>query len=372
MIKIGITGQSGFIGSHLFNTLGLFPDKFERIEFKKSFFYDELELNNFVKDCDVIVHLAAINRHEDPDFLYSNNIFMVEKLLNSLRITNTRPHIIFSSSIQENTDNHYGNSKRKCRELFEAWSKEYDGFFTGLVIPNVFGPEGKPFYNSVIATFSYQLNRNEIPEIFNDSVMCLIYVGDLVKEILEIINQRTCCKKLVIGHSIEIRLSEILNLLKSFKNKYIDNNEIPFFKGSFELNLFNTFRSYIDHQKHFPQKLIEHKDNRGTFTEVLRIGSGGQISFSSTLPGVTRGNHYHTRKIERFTVIKGLASVKLRRIGSDRVMDFILDGDKPSFVDIPIWYVHNLQNIGKGVLYTLFWINEPYCNEDGDTYFENV
>ena len=202
--------------------------------------------------------------------------------------------------------------------------------------------------------------------------MCLIYVGDLVKEILEIINQRTCCKKLVIGHSIEIRLSEILNLLKSFKNKYIDNNEIPFFKGSFELNLFNTFRSYIDHQKHFPQKLIEHKDNRGTFTEVLRIGSGGQISFSSTLPGVTRGNHYHTRKIERFTVIKGLASVKLRRIGSDRVMDFILDGDKPSFVDIPIWYVHNLQNIGKGVLYTLFWINEPYCNEDGDTYFENV
>lgn len=137
MIKIGITGQSGFIGSHLFNTLGLFPDKFERIEFKKSFFYDELELNNFVKDCDVIVHLAAINRHEDPDFLYSNNIFMVEKLLNSLRITNTRPHIIFSSSIQENTDNHYGNSKRKCRELFEAWSKEYDGFFTGLVIPNV-------------------------------------------------------------------------------------------------------------------------------------------------------------------------------------------------------------------------------------------
>jgi UDP-2-acetamido-2,6-beta-L-arabino-hexul-4-ose reductase len=117
---------------------------------------------------------------------------------------------------------------------------------------------------------------------------------------------------------------------------------------------------------------MQHTDTRGSFVEVIRLGIGGQVSFSTTVPGITRGNHYHTRKIERFAVIKGKALIQLRRIGTDAVLDFYLDGDEPAYVDMPIWYTHNITNIGDEVLYTNFWINEFYDPNDPDTYFENV
>lgn len=122
----------------------------------------------------------------------------------------------------------------------------------------------------------------------------------------------------------------------------------------------------------FPVKLRQHIDDRGTFVETIKIGIGGQVSFSTTIPGITRGNHFHTRKIERFTVIKGKARIQLRKIGTYEVLDFYLDGNEPSYVDMPIWYTHNITNIGEEDLYTQFWINEWYNPEDGDTYFEEV
>jgi UDP-2-acetamido-2,6-beta-L-arabino-hexul-4-ose reductase len=128
----------------------------------------------------------------------------------------------------------------------------------------------------------------------------------------------------------------------------------------------------MDIANHFPVSFVEHTDDRGSFVEIIRLGVGGQVSFSTTIPGITRGNHYHTRKIERFAVIKGKALIQLRRIGTDEVLDFYLDGDAPSYVDMPIWYTHNIKNIGNEVLYTNFWINEFFDPNDPDTYFENV
>ena len=138
------------------------------------------------------------------------------------------------------------------------------------------------------------------------------------------------------------------------------------------MNLFNTFRSYIDHDSFFPVHFLKHSDNRGTFFEVIRLGIGGQVSFSTTLSGETRGNHFHTRKIERFAVIKGKALIQLRRIGTQEVHDFYLDGNNPAYIDMPIWHTHNIKNIGNEKLYTLFWINEPFDVNDSDTYFEIV
>jgi UDP-2-acetamido-2,6-beta-L-arabino-hexul-4-ose reductase len=113
-------------------------------------------------------------------------------------------------------------------------------------------------------------------------------------------------------------------------------------------------------------------DNRGSFIETIKINSGGQVSFSTTIPGITRGNHFHTRKAERFAVIKGRARIELRRIGTEKVMSFELEGSNPSFVDMPIWHTHNITNIGEEDLYTIFWINEHFNPEDTDTYFEEV
>jgi len=128
----------------------------------------------------------------------------------------------------------------------------------------------------------------------------------------------------------------------------------------------------MDIENHYPVKLKKNTDDRGTFVETIKSGLGGQVSFSTTKPGITRGNHFHTRKIERFAVIKGKAQIQLRRIGTDKVMNFELDGNEPSYVDMPIWYTHNITNVGNEELYTIFWINEFFDPNDPDTFFENV
>ncbi len=128
----------------------------------------------------------------------------------------------------------------------------------------------------------------------------------------------------------------------------------------------------MDIKNYFPRKFIQHPDNRGAFTEIARIGIPGQVSFSTTVPNITRGNHFHTRKIERFAVIKGKALIQLRKIGTNEVYNFYLDGNEPAYVDMPVWYTHNIKNIGVDTLYTIFWINEPYDSKDPDTWFEVV
>ena len=372
MINIGITGQNGFVGTHLYNFLGLSSDKYNLIEFKRNYFEDEDALDNFVSECNVIVHLAALNRHKTPSVIYETNIRLVNTLIDSLNRTKSTPHVVMSSSSQEDVDNLYGKSKKLGRSLFEEWSKDKNAIFSGFIIPNVFGPFGKPNYNSVVATFCHQLSSNKTTKIDVDGNLKLIYVSELVDCISECIDNKVNQAEYKVKHTSEIKVSEILKLLQNFKNLYQDNGEIPKLKNVFELNLFNTFRCYMDIKKQFPRKMIQHKDTRGSFVELIRLGIGGQVSFSTTVAGVTRGNHFHTRKIERFAVIKGKALIQLRRIGTSEVLDFYLDGKEPAYVDMPIWYTHNIKNIGDDILYTNFWINETYNSEDADTFFEEV
>ena len=372
MRTVGITGQNGFVGKHLYNSIGLLPEAYHLINFEKDYFQNEQKLDAFVAECDVIVHLAAMNRHSDAEVIYKTNIQLVHKLIASLERTNSAAHVIMSSSSQEEKDNLYGKSKKEGRKLFLNWESNSKGLFSGLIIPNVFGPFGKPNYNSVVATFCHKITTGEKPEIRVDGTVCLIYVGELVQEILTVIEKGDSNKRLTIDATSHMKVSEILTLLNSYKTQYQDQGEIPDLHSTFELNLFNTFRCYMDIQNHFPVKFTQHTDPRGSFVEVIRLGIGGQVSFSTTVPGITRGNHFHTRKIERFAVIKGKALIQLRKIGTDEVFDFYLDGNEPAYVDMPIWYTHNIKNIGNDVLYTNFWINEAYNPEDADTYFVEV
>lgn len=408
MIKIGITGQAGFIGTHLYNTLGLHKEKFERIDFKDEFFLQDEALDAFVKQCDVIVHLAAMNRHNDPDVLYQTNIELVQKLISSMERTQSNPYVIMSSSLQEERDNLYGRSKREGRELFNQWADRNDSAFTGLIIPNVFGPFGVPYYNSVISTFSYQVANGLEPKIEVDAELKLIYVGDLVQRVIGLINSYTDWtdgtdlhgfitnatedtentdkyskfsilnsqlnkpERLIhVEHMAEYKVTELLEKLKGFRELYQENGIFPDVRDRFELCLFNTFRSYIP-VNHFPVKYTQHADPRGVYVEAMKFYSGGQGAFSTTVPGITRGNHFHIRKVERFAVIQGKASIKLRKYGTDKVIEYILDGSEPAYVDMPIWYTHNITNIGDTELLTLFWINEFYDPSDPDTYFEEV
>ena len=392
MIKTGITGQAGFMGTYLFNFLSLKKDEITLIPFDDSFFTSETALENFVKQCDAIVHLAAMNRHVDPQVIYDTNIKLVTRLIDACEKTNSKPHILFSSSTQEEKENLYGRSKRDGRHLLEDWAKRNNAAFTGLVIPNVFGPFGNPYYNSVIATFCHQLTHGETPKIDVDGEMKLIYVGELVEIFYNKIKDKGPKNKKIkdkskktkveerrgevetylVPHTFEKKVSEILSILLDFKTGYFEKGIFPDLSDKFILDLFNTFVCYIDHQKFFPFPLKINSDERGTYVETVKMNSGGQISFSTTRPGITRGNHYHTRKAERFAVIKGKAQIELRKIGTDKVLTFNLDGEKPSFVDMPIWYTHNITNAGTEDLYTIFWINELFNPQDTDTFFEKV
>lgn len=391
MIKVGITGQAGFVGTHLFNTLGLKPDQFERIPFEDAFFSDKNKLNGFVQMCDAIVHLAAMNRHNDPEVLYQTNIGLVKQLIDACEITNSTPHILFSSSTQEERDNLYGKSKKEGRQLLEQWAEKNNAKFTAFVIPNVFGPFGNPYYNSVIATFCHQLTHNEQPKIEVDGEIKLIYVGELVKFITDRIQLHSVtqsshsvsqcnsventvkhCETFYVPHTSEIKVSTLLQKLTDYKENYFNKGILPNLDNPFDRNLFNTFLCYIDHATFSPFKLQLNTDQRGSFVETVKLNSGGQVSFSTTVPGITRGNHFHTHKAERFAVIKGKARIELRRIGTEKVLSFELDGKEPSFVDMPVWYTHNITNTGEEELYTIFWINEHFDANDPDTWFEKV
>jgi UDP-2-acetamido-2,6-beta-L-arabino-hexul-4-ose reductase len=352
--------------------VGLYPEEFERIDFQRSFFENESAFETFITKCDVVVHLAAMNRHHEPQVIYETNRRLVQKLIRALINTKSKAHVVFSSSTQENEDNLYGRSKKEGRELMADWANKSCGKFTGVIIPNVFGPFGHPNYNSVISTFCHKLSHNEIPTIDVDREVKLIYVGELVAEIIMEIRSKSGEGDVLVRHTSVSKVSKLLMLLENYKTQYQDKGEIPAINSTFELNLFNTFRCYMNISNHFPVKVTQHTDPRGSFVEVIRLGVGGQVSFSTTVPGITRGNHYHTRKIERFAVIKGKALIKLRRIGTKEVLDFYLDGNEPAYVDMPIWYTHSIKNIGDEVLYTNFWINEFYDPKDPDTYFENV
>jgi len=262
--------------------------------------------------------------------------------------TNSRPHVLFSSSTQEEKDNLYGKSKNDGRLLFEKWAQRNMANFTGFIIPNVFGPFGNPFYNSVVATFCYQLTHNEQPGIVIDANLQLIYVTELVDLFYRnIINQHG--ESEIVRYKVSILLKTRCQIYfqcwKTIK-KLILRDIVSRLEKYFEVNLFNSFRSYIDHSSRYPVLLKTNIDERGIFVETIKTSLGGQFSFSNTITWSDQGNHFHIRKIERFVVIRGRAIIELRRIGTQEKMSFELNGDHPSFVDMPVWFTHNITNIG--------------------------
>lgn len=371
-MKIGITGNNGFIGYHLSNSITYLKGDWSVISFSKNIFQSTKALCSWISECDVIVHLAGVNRADTDQEVYEANIKLNEALKEAIEFSNFAGHLIFASSAQENSETLYGKAKKESRIFLKDAVAKQGGKFTGLIIPNVFGPFCKPNYNSFIATFCSKILNKEDPTIINDAEVPLVYVGQLVDQVIDIISKGTQNERLEISKDIDINVSKVLSLLETFNSSYIENNTIPSFNSQFELQLFNTFRSYLNLDNRYPVLLEKHTDSRGFFSEIIRTDLGGQFSFSTTLQGITRGNHFHTRKIERFIVIQGNAKISLRKIGTSETHEFELIGEDASYVDMPIWHTHNITNIGTEPLITAFWINEPYDPSDPDTFMEIV
>lgn len=372
-MNILITGNKGFIGQHLVNNLKYInSSNYEVLQFSKEDFKKPSILDDKVKKSSVIVHLAGLNRHENQSEIYNVNVHISKELVSSIKRVGFKGKLIFTSSIQESLNNSYGKSKKDLRNLFIKESK-LNGFrFSGLILPNVFGPFGKPNYNSFIPTFCQKICSEQKVEIIENTKVQLIYIGTVIDLIINEIESRDSDFEIQVNPEKNITVSEVKDILIGFKKEYIDNNTIPKLESDFELNLFNTFRSYIDIEASFPIKYKNNIDKRGNFIEILRSNTKGQYSYSTTKLNITRGNHFHTKKIERFSVIKGDSLIQLRKIGTDEIIEFKLSGKNPSYIDMPVWYTHNISNIGDEELITLFWINEPYDINNPDTYTEKV
>ena len=370
-MKIGITGHTGFIGYHLKNNFLYKAPKIDICLIDRNHFNSIEKIKKSLGQIDVIFHLAGINRDDNEDYIYNENVRLSKVLAEAAEAINFDGKIILASSTMVNNNSSYGKSKLKCTEIFDEGSKKNGYSFISLIIPNVFGQFCKPNYNSFIATFSFNIINN-IPVVVNNDIdVSLIYIENLIKEFISEIDNNGKNTSRKINPDIKISPKKVNDLLTDFNEIYVKKNLIPKFNSKFEEDLFYTFISYLELKKQFPISHKKHSDERGYFSEIIKLGGESQFSFSVTKKDITRGNHFHTRKIERFTVIKGEAILKIRKIGTDRVIKFKIN-NTPQSVDMFPWYTHSIQNIGENDLITLFSVNKHFDENDSDTYFEKV
>jgi len=368
---VGITGPNGFIAGHvarrLQNEAGL-----QVMLCSRDTFGDEDALAQFVERCDTILHFAGVNRGTEQEIREINRS-LTEKLVSAAQRCSHDLHLVYASSTQRELDNVYGQSKQGCEQRFLDWSVGSEGrIATLLVIPNVYGAGCKPFYNSVVATFCHQLAQGDCPQVVEDKIVDFVWVNDLVDQVLEIVRQRpTRSGLLPVPVTATISISDLLGKLENFRRSHFEEDLVPDLSDRFDTSLYSTFESYLKLEDHSHRPQV-HTDDRGKLYEVLRIANAGQVFFSTTNPGVIRGNHFHTRKIEWFCVLQGEAAIRLRHVESSEVREFRVSGNSPQFISIPVLYTHQIENVGKEDLLTMFWCNEVFRSEDSDTYFEKV
>ncbi len=359
-----VTGSGGMIGWHLSVFLDAQSDTVNLIRCDRARFNDDTFLADAVSKSDVIVHLAGMNRG-DEDEIVTANIGMADRLIKFCRSSDVKPHVIYSSSTHVDGPTRYGYSKRTAGEHFEAWAADTGSHFCNLVLPHVFGELGKPFYNSVVSTFASQIVKGESPTVTGDGDLNLLHSHEVSKLIWD---------KIATGFSgtcrpegLPIKVSQLLERLQSLWARY-QGGVMPNFDDLFDVRLFNVMRSYLDHE----QRRIDltlHEDNRGDLFEAVRADGRAQVFVSTTKPGITRGNHFHFRKVERFLVFSGKAKIRLRKVLTDEIFTYEVSGDQLQAIDIPTLHTHNITNVGDEPLLTLFWTNEHYDPADSDTFF---
>lgn len=389
-MNILITGAKGFIAKNIISTLHNIADKKDRsfgIENELTIYEydrntDETLLDAYCKNADFVFHLAGINRPEDPKEFMEGNFGFTSKLLEKLKKYNNKCPVIISSSIQATLNNPYGKSKKAGEELMFQYEKETGAPVYVYRFPNVFGKWCRPNYNSAVATFCNNI-ANNLPIKVNDPsvMMTLGYIDDVVAELIAALKGEANKKDdgycyVPIEH--KITLGEIVDLIYSFKESRL-TKEIPdMSENSFAKKLYSTYLSYLPTDE-FSYPLKMNVDDRGSFTEIIRTKERGQVSVNISKPGITKGNHWHHTKNEKFVVVHGHGLIQLRKVGVDNdgnkypIINYEVCGDDIKVVDMIPGYTHNIINLSESEdLVTVMWANEQFDPEKPDTYFEPV
>ena len=388
-MNVLITGANGFVGKNLTQRLSAIKDHRDRT--RPALQIEEIllcmrdtsaeTLADYCKKANFVVHLAGVNRPQDPEEFAAGNTDFTRTLLEQLHKSDNRCPVLLSSSIQASlagryAGSPYGQSKKAAEELLLAYGKETGAGGMISRLPNLFGKWCRPNYNSVVATFCHHIAR-EAPITVSDPVaeLELVYIDDLIDEILNAMEgqpHRTDGAYCSVPVSYRVTLGEIVRLLQTFHHQpqTLLLPEIP--EGSFEKKLYSTYLSYLPPEKiAFPMKM--NVDERGSFTELLKTKNCGQISVNITKPGITKGQHWHNSKWEFFMVVAGHGLIQERQIGSNEKIEFEVSGDRIQAVHMLPGYTHNIINLSETEnLVTVMWANEQFDSGHPDTYFEEV
>lgn len=382
-MDILVTGANGFVGRNLVSQL-------ENIASGKARNYaiageelrvlcydvdsDPAVLEEYCRRADFVFNLAGVNRPEDLSEFMKGNFGFASLLLDTLKKCGNACPVMISSSTQAALDNPYGESKRAGEELLFEYGRETGAKVLVYRFPNVFGKWCRPNYNSAVATFCHNIAHG-LPIRVNDPsvVMHLVYIDDVVDELIGALSgdehwAGAFCEVPVVH---EITLGGIVDLLYSFRGM-LQDLEVPDLGDAFTKKLYSTYLSYLPKEK-FCYPLKMNVDNRGSFTEIIRTPDRGQFSVNISKPGITKGEHWHHTKNEKFVVVSGHGLVQLRKIGTDEVINFEVSGEKMEVVEMIPGYTHNIINLSDTEdLVTVMWANEAFNPERPDTYFEPV
>lgn len=387
-MKVLVTGAKGFVGKNLCAELaniaaqkdrsfGMDPDI---TVFEYDLDTDPALLQTYCAECDFVLHLAGVNRPKDPSEFMSGNFGFTSTLLDTLKACNNTCPVMISSSTQAALDNPYGHSKKAGEDLLLEYGRETGAKVLVYRFPNVFGKWCRPNYNSAVATFCNNI-ASDLPITVNDRgvQMTLVYIDDVVTELIHALmgnetREGDYCR-VPIEH--KITLGEIVDLIYSFKDCETDLS-VPDMSDPFTSKLYTTYLSYLPTEK-FIYDLKMNTDPRGSFTEIIRSADRGQFSVNISRPSVTKGNHWHHSKHEKFVVVKGEALIQLRKVGLDEngnafpVQNFRVSGEHIQVVQMIPGYTHNIINLSKTEdLVTFMWANECFNPDKPDTFFEGV
>ena len=380
-MKVLVTGAYGFVGKNLCATLKNIADgkdKSYNIDsditvFQYDLGTDKALLDTYCKECDFVFHLAGVNRPETEEEFMEGNFGFSSTLLDTLKKYNNTCPIMISSSIQAELDNPYGRSKKAGEDLMFAYGEETGAKVMVYRLPNLFGKWSRPNYNSVIATFCHNIARDMPITVNNRDVnMTLVYIDDLVNELISALkgeeNREGAFCKVPVEH--KITLGEIADLIYSFKESR-ETKAVPDMSDDFTKKLYATYLSFLpEHGFSYPLKM--NIDNRGSFTEILRTADRGQFSVNISKPHITKGNHWHHTKNEKFLVVSGNGVIRFRKPDEEKVIEYFVSGEKLEVVDIPTGYTHNIENLGDTDMVTFMWCNECFDPNKPDTFFEEV
>ncbi|RKQ15439.1 NAD-dependent epimerase/dehydratase family protein [Ureibacillus endophyticus] len=369
-MKILVTGAHGFIGKNLVTELRNIGS-YEVFEFTKE--NDISLLSIYTKNCDFVFHLAGINRPQSDNEFFSGNVDFTFQLLQLLKEHKNKAPILFTSSIQAENGTSYGRSKLEAEKLIFNYAKE--NCVTAYVyrLPNVFGKWSKPNYNSVVATFCHNIARGlEIQISHPETELTLCYIDDVLEEFICALNGNPSkiSNYFIVPQIHTITLSKLAETIQSFK-KTRDSLNIPNMENKLVKNLYSTYLSYLP-EDNFSYDLKMNCDERGSFTEFLKTKNQGQVSINVSKPGITKGNHWHHTKNEKFLVVSGEGLIRFRKIDSEDIIEYRVSGEKLQVVDIPVGYTHSIVNVGKNDLVTVMWANEHFDPDKPDTYFQEV